>query len=131
MSWIKAVINKFVNLFDGGPPECKMPGCNQPCYVEDNGRVHDFCGKTHAREYRAMKDKADAGEGHEAMHIENTGQKGPAQSEELEVKRTPSASVTAPVPASEGTIAPPKSNSSEAVSTTASGNTTCIELINF
>ena len=35
---------------------CKMPGCDKQCYVENNGHMHDFCGKTHAREYKAMKD---------------------------------------------------------------------------
>ena len=30
-----------------------MPGCNQPCYVE-HGRIHDFCGRSHARDYQAM-----------------------------------------------------------------------------
>ena len=58
ISWIKTGFKKFVNLaFEGvGPPECKMPGCNQPCYVENDGRVHEFCGRSHAREYRAMEE---------------------------------------------------------------------------
>ena len=30
-----------------------MPGCNKVCYVEQ-GRIHDFCGRTHAKEYEAM-----------------------------------------------------------------------------
>lgn len=35
---------------------CRMPGCNQQCFIE-RGRVHDFCGKTHAREYKAMTEE--------------------------------------------------------------------------
>ena len=56
---IKTGFKKFVNLFDGGPPECKMPGCKQRCYVEDDGYVHDFCGRSHAKEYRAMEEEAE------------------------------------------------------------------------
>ena len=59
ISWIKTGIKKFVNYFDGGPPECKMPGCKQRCYVEDDGRVHEFCGRSHAKEYRAMEEEAE------------------------------------------------------------------------
>jgi ribA/ribD-fused uncharacterized protein len=32
-------------------PTCKYPGCSRPCYRESYGRVHDFCGRTHAQEY--------------------------------------------------------------------------------
>ena len=27
---------------------CKLPGCNLPRYVEPGGKMHDFCGITHA-----------------------------------------------------------------------------------
>jgi hypothetical protein len=33
---------------------CKYPGCSRPCYVEGN-RVHDFCGRTHAQQYKALQ----------------------------------------------------------------------------
>ena len=40
-----------------GPPsvpgQCKVPGCTKPCYVE-KGRVHDFCGRKHAEQYKLM-----------------------------------------------------------------------------
>lgn len=49
-------IGHVVNFLSDQPPVCKMPNCNKLCYVENNGHVHDFCGKTHAREYNAMKD---------------------------------------------------------------------------
>jgi len=29
---------------------CKFPGCDKPCYVEPNGKVHDYCGRTHANQ---------------------------------------------------------------------------------
>ena len=51
----RQVYNKMVEFFYP-PPICKMPGCNKQGYVENNGYVHEFCGKTHAREYKAMKD---------------------------------------------------------------------------
>ena len=39
-----------------GPPttpgQCKIPGCTKPCFVEKNGRAHEFCGKTHADLYK-------------------------------------------------------------------------------
>ena len=45
-----------MNFLSDQPPECKMPGCNKQCYVENNGHVHEFCGKTHAGQYKAMTD---------------------------------------------------------------------------
>ena len=36
----------------GGVPKCKIHTCNKPCYVEKGGRVHDFCGKSHADLYK-------------------------------------------------------------------------------
>ena len=49
-------IGHVVNFLSDQPPECKMPGCNKQCYVENDGRVHEFCGRTHAGQYKAMKD---------------------------------------------------------------------------
>lgn len=31
---------------------CKFPGCVKPCFVEKNGTVHEFCGRTHAKEFK-------------------------------------------------------------------------------
>ena len=39
----------------GGGPHCKFPGCAKPCYKEPSGRVHEFCGRTHAQQYMASK----------------------------------------------------------------------------
>ena len=36
-----------------GPAICRLPGCNKPCYVEGT-KVHDYCGRTHARQAGAM-----------------------------------------------------------------------------
>ncbi len=32
------------------PPDqqCKLPGCTRVRYAEPGGRVHEFCGRTHA-----------------------------------------------------------------------------------
>ena len=43
----------------GGPPptapgQCKIPGCTKPCFVE-KGRVHEFCGRTHAELYKKQQ----------------------------------------------------------------------------
>ena len=39
----------------GTPPpytsKCKFPGCSRPCFIE-NGKKHDFCGRTHAQKYK-------------------------------------------------------------------------------
>ena len=33
---------------------CNLPGCNKPKYVDPaNGRVHDYCGRTHANQAQA------------------------------------------------------------------------------
>ena len=50
------VIKKVVGFLTPEVPVCQMSGCKKPCYVENNGHVHDFCGKTHAREFKTMKD---------------------------------------------------------------------------
>ena len=31
--------------------KCKFPGCSRPCFIE-NGKKHDFCGRTHAQKYK-------------------------------------------------------------------------------
>ena len=36
----------------GVVPKCKIPNCAKPCFVEKNGRVHEFCGRGHAELYR-------------------------------------------------------------------------------
>ena len=33
-----------------------MPGCDKVCYVENNGRTHAYCGRTHAESHRQMKE---------------------------------------------------------------------------
>ena len=33
---------------------CKLPGCSNPKYRERNGLQHDFCGRTHAQQYKQM-----------------------------------------------------------------------------
>ena len=48
-----------VEFFDPTSRVCKLPGCNKLCYVENDGFVHDFCGRSHALEHKAMKDKAE------------------------------------------------------------------------
>lgn len=40
---------------------CKLDGCSNPVYVE-NGKVHDFCSRTHARKATALKNSSTAGE---------------------------------------------------------------------
>ena len=32
----------------GSTKLCSLPGCTKPVFVEPGGRVHDYCGKTHA-----------------------------------------------------------------------------------
>ena len=33
---------------------CNLPGCKKPKYVDPaNGRVHDYCGRTHANQAQA------------------------------------------------------------------------------
>lgn len=53
VGFIDKGIEHMVNFFSD---QCKMPGCNKQCYVENNGRVHDFCSRTHATQFKAMKD---------------------------------------------------------------------------
>ena len=65
---------KVVGFFDIDPdPDpskrvCKMPGCDKLCYVENDGRIHDFCGKGHANEYRAMKEEERRQKGEAQPH---------------------------------------------------------------
>ena len=32
-------------------PNCKIPNCAKPCFVERSGRIHEFCGRGHAELY--------------------------------------------------------------------------------
>ena len=34
-------------------PMCGLPGCTKSCFVETNGRVHDFCGTRHRDEFNS------------------------------------------------------------------------------
>ena len=54
-----AFVDKVVGFFDPANSVCKLPGCNKLCYVENNGHIHDFCGRSHALEYKAKKDEAE------------------------------------------------------------------------
>ena len=36
----------------GSPQKCAIPECPRPCYMEEGGKIHECCGRTHAEEYR-------------------------------------------------------------------------------
>ena len=36
-------------LFGNTTPLCIYDGCSQPSFIDTSGRVHDYCGRTHAR----------------------------------------------------------------------------------
>ena len=40
------------------PKTCRYNRCQRPCYVERDGRVHDFCGRAHADQYRAEQNRS-------------------------------------------------------------------------
>ena len=46
----------YTEIIKTSLPTCKLSGCNRPCFKEPNGHVHDFCGRTHAREYQSGKE---------------------------------------------------------------------------
>ena len=50
----------------GGPPgpprECRLPGCNKPCFKEGY-KTHDYCGRSHAQEHQAMMKARSGGFG--------------------------------------------------------------------
>ncbi len=48
-----------MNLLAGKTPLCKFPRCFKTCFVENYGRVHDYCSKSHAGEHRKMKEAAE------------------------------------------------------------------------
>ncbi len=35
-----------------GVPKCSISECTNTCYVDENGKVHDCCGYSHAMEYQ-------------------------------------------------------------------------------
>ena len=37
---------------------CNLPGCMEPCYVENHGRTHDYCKRSHAQQHRKMQEAA-------------------------------------------------------------------------
>lgn len=40
-----------------GRKVCAYPGCSKPCFVESSGRIHDYCGRKHADEHKALQDR--------------------------------------------------------------------------
>ena len=40
---------------EGAESLCKFPNCLRPRYQEPSGRIHDFCGRTHAQQYNSSK----------------------------------------------------------------------------
>lgn len=44
---LQTLINK--DSTSSAIPTCKLPGCKKPCWKETSGKVHDYCGKTHAQ----------------------------------------------------------------------------------
>ncbi len=49
----------YISTFIGKTPLCKYPRCFNSCYVEDYGRVHDYCTRSHAGEHKKMKEAAE------------------------------------------------------------------------
>ncbi len=49
----------LMNLLAGETPLCKFPRCFKTCFVENYGRVHDYCSKSHAGEHQKMKEAAE------------------------------------------------------------------------
>jgi len=45
------LLNKSLSM---SAPTCKYPNCPKPVWIESNGRVHDFCGLTHANAARNL-----------------------------------------------------------------------------
>ena len=39
------------------PFKCKLPRCNNSCFKEVTGRVHDFCSKAHAIAYMQLQNQ--------------------------------------------------------------------------
>ena len=51
---MKLCVLNFVmhaHYLDAGK-NCKLPGCQMPRFVERDGRVHDFCNRTHAEQFK-------------------------------------------------------------------------------
>lgn len=45
-----------LNIFQAPSPfRCKLPRCNNSCFKEVTGRVHDFCSKAHAIAYMELQ----------------------------------------------------------------------------
>ena len=59
------------------PPDqqCKLQGCIRLKYVEPGGRVHDFCGRTHANQYAMQQNPSKLTPGPlmlELLKVQNT-----------------------------------------------------------
>ncbi|XP_064399746.1 uncharacterized protein LOC135346153 isoform X3 [Halichondria panicea] len=51
--------NHQYTYHSGETPLCKFPRCFKTCFVENYGRVHDYCSKSHAGEHQKMKEAAE------------------------------------------------------------------------
>jgi len=47
-------------------PTCRLEGCTRPAFVEDDGRVHAYCGRAHARAAGALSIVEEDGSDDEA-----------------------------------------------------------------
>jgi ribA/ribD-fused uncharacterized protein len=56
-------MEKYLTFMQRGPRTCRLPGCSKACYVEGNGKVHDYCGRTHAQQHGAMSSPRGGGAG--------------------------------------------------------------------
>ncbi len=56
------VFDAFLSIFgltrrETPPPPtiCRLAGCQRRCYEERGGRIHDYCGKSHADAHAALQ----------------------------------------------------------------------------
>ena len=48
---VECKLRHFCIVF-AGKNICALESCDKPCYVENDGHVHDYCGKGHAHDHR-------------------------------------------------------------------------------
>ena len=50
-------VQQIVQCLVPGMQKCAITECPNPCYIDDSGKVHNCCGKTHAKEFEQRQCK--------------------------------------------------------------------------
>ena len=94
------------SFLNPGATKCAIPECPNPCYVDDDGTVHQCCSRTHAREFEARFSQTNSDQACDPTCFHTT----------TTATQAPGAAMSSPAVGAIFPSPPPPSPSSQAVS---------------